>query len=372
MPDSLSMRAAVVREAGGPFVLEALRLEAPRADEVLVRIAGVGVCHTDLICRDQVYPVPFPVVLGHEGSGVVEAVGEAVDDIRVGDHVVLSFNACGSCRNCLRGMPSRCLAIFESNFACMRSDGSSALSCGVERVHGHFFAQSSFASHALARRRSVVKIRDDVPLALMGPLGCGIQSGAGAVLNNLQPPAGSSLAVFGCGAVGLSAVMAAVVAGCTDIVAIDPNPLRRQLALELGAHRQIDPASNDPVVCLQQGGGVDSSVECTGLPQVMRQAVDALNVTGTCALIGAAPPGTEVTLDMNSIMFGRTVRGVIEGDAVPAIFIPTLVELYRQGRFPIDRLVRFYPLDDIQQAVADAEQGLVVKAVLVPGKEESR
>lgn len=366
MGHPLNIRAAVVRETGGDFLVEDLQLGAPRADELLVRIAGVGVCHTDLICRDQVYPVPFPVVLGHEGAGVVEAVGDAVDDIAVGDHVVLSFNACGACLNCLRGMPSRCLGIFEANFACRRCDGSSALAHGAETINGHFFAQSSFATHAIARRANAVRIAADVPLALMGPLGCGIQTGAGAVLNNLRPAAGSSLAVFGCGAVGLAALMAARVAGCTGIVAIDPNPARRELALELGATRAIDPRTDDPVALLQAAGGTDFSVECTGIPAVLRQAVDGLNVTGTCAVVGAAPLGSEVTLDMNSLMFGRTVRGVVEGDAVPAAFIPVLIELYRQGRFPIDRLVRFYPFEDIQRAIDDAEQGRVVKAVLVP------
>lgn len=366
MGHRLNIRAAVVREAGGDFRLEDLQLDAPRGDELLVRITGVGVCHTDLICRDQVYPVPFPLVLGHEGSGVVEAVGDAVDDISVGDHVVLSFNACGACRNCLRGLPSRCVKIFDANFACRRRDGSSALWRGTETINGHFFAQSSFATHAIARRANAVRIPADVPLALMGPLGCGIQTGAGAVLNNLRPAAGASLVVFGCGAVGLAAVMAARVSGCTGIIGVDPNAVRRELALELGATRVIDPSTADPVAILQSDGGVDFSVECSGIPAVLRQAIDGLNVTGVCAVVGAAPLGSEVRLDMNSLMFGRTVRGVVEGDAVPAVFIPTLIELYRQGRFPIDRLVRYYPFEDIQRAIEDAEHGRVIKAVLVP------
>lgn len=366
MTDLKTINAAVVRESHGPFVMEQLSLAAPRADELLVRIVGVGLCHTDLICRDQQYPVPLPVVLGHEGSGIVEAVGERVTDIKLGDHVVLSFNACGQCENCLKGIPSRCLAIFESNFSGARSDGSSALSCGDECVHGHFFSQSSFASHAIARRSNTVAIRRDVPLELMGPLGCGIQTGAGAVLNSLRPGAGSSLAVFGCGAVGLAAVMAAKVAACTDIVAIDPIPERRALAMELGAHRALDPREGDPATLLSEQGGMDYSLECTGIPAVFRQSVDCLNVTGVCGLLGAAPMGTEVNLDMNSIMFGRCVKGIIEGDSVPALFIPKLVELYRQGRFPIDKLVKFYPLQDIEQAVADTQAGRVVKAVLRP------
>lgn len=366
MSKKQNIAAAVVREPNGPFTVEQLSLGAPRADELLVRIVGAGICHTDLICRDQLYPVPLPVVLGHEGSGIVESVGEQVTDIQPGDHVVLSFNTCGTCENCLRGIPTRCLTMFDANFSGARSDGSSALSCGDDCVHGHFFSQSSFASHALARRSNTVVIRRDVPLELMGPLGCGIQTGAGAVMNSLCPPAGSSLAVFGCGAVGLAAVMAAQVTGCANIIAIDPNPERRALALELGAHSAIDPTETDPVALLTEQGGVDFSLECTGLPEVLRQCVDSLKVTGVCGVVGAAPMETEVSLDMNSIMFGRCVKGIVEGDSIPALFIPKLIELYRQGRFPIDKLVRFYPLENIQQAVEDTESGRVVKAVVQP------
>lgn len=370
MSEAISVAAAIVREAGGPFVVETLAMEQPRADEVLVRIVGVGLCHTDLICRDQVYPVPLPAVLGHEGAGVIETVGADITDLAPGDHVVLSFNACGACENCLAGLPSRCLHIFDMNFSGTREDGSTALCCSLQHIHGHFFGQSSFAGYAIAGRANTVKIDPEVPLEMMGPLGCGIQTGAGAVLNSLKPEAGSSLAVFGCGAVGLSGVMAAHICGCTDIVAIDPNAARRELAQELGAHRTVNPATEDPVALLQTNGGIDYALECTGIPSVFRQSVDCLKVTGCAALVGAAPMGTEVSLDMNSIMFGRTVKGVIEGDAVPTLFIPRLVELYKQGRLPLEKLVRFYPLSDIQQAVHDAEQGLVVKPVLLPWQEE--
>lgn len=364
----MEIKAAVLREAKGRFQLENLQLSAPHADELLVRIVGTGVCHTDLICRDQVYPVPLPVVLGHEGAGVVEAVGQAITGFQPGDHVVLSFRSCGKCLNCLAGLPSRCLAIFSCNFSCAREDGSSALCSGSGPVHGHFFGQSSFASYAIAHHSNAIKVSKEVPLEYLGPLGCGIQTGAGAVINALAPKAGSSMAIFGAGSVGLAAVMASSIVGCTKIIAIDPNAQRRDLAQQLGATHVINPAEADPVEMVHEmtAAGAEYSLECTGLPAVFRQAVDALSVTGICGLIGAAPMGTEVTLDMNSIMFGRTVKGVIEGDSVPQIFIPRLVELFRQGRFPIDKLVRFYALDEIEQAVADSQQGRVVKAVLRP------
>lgn len=365
---TMKINAAVVRESGGSFALETLELDEPRADEVLVRISGVGICHTDLICRDQQYPVPLPVVLGHEGSGIVEKVGKDVKGLLAGDPVVLSFCTCGHCDNCLEGLPSRCLSIFESNFSGCREDGSHTLWHQEDPVNGHFFGQSSFASHVIAHQKNTVKVSKDVPIELLGPLGCGIQTGAGTVMNALQPEAGSSIAVFGCGAVGLSAVMAANAVGCTNIFAIDPNPHRLELASELGATFTLNPTEENPVEAIQQQLpiGVDYSIECTGIPDVFRQAVDSLSVTGTCALVGAAPMGTEVSLDMNSIMFGRSIIGVIEGDSVPQLFIPKLVDLYQNGKFPIDKLVTFYSLDEINQAVKDAEQGKVIKAILRP------
>ena len=367
----LTMTAAVVREKNGPFVCEQVTLEAPRDNEVLVRIAGVGMCHTDLVVRDQYFPTPLPAVLGHEGSGVVEKVGRAVTKVKPGDHVVLSFASCGVCENCLKGMGGYCPDLYGCNFSGARPDGSSPC-CDRDgnRISAVFFAQSSFGEYALATERNVVKIPTDVPLDIMGPLGCGIQTGAGAVINALKPQAGSSIAIFGAGSVGLAAVMAARVAGCARIIAVDLNPARLELARELGATDVVN-ASEDPVAAIQAltgGQGAQYSLECTGLAKVVRQAVDCLRLTGVCGVIGVAPLGTEVSLDMNGLLFGRTVRGIIEGDSVPDVFIPQLIELWRQGRFPFDRLIAFYPLSEIDAAAHASEKGQVLKAVLRPGK----
>ena len=363
--------AAVVHEKEQPFSIEELELEEPRIDEVLVRVRGAGVCHTDLICRDQWYPVPLPAVLGHEGSGVVERVGEGVTNVGPGDHVVLSFNHCGYCVNCLAGRPAYCLTFFERNFGGSRPDGSSALSANGEAVHSHFFGQSSFATHALAAENSVVKVPEDAPLELLGPLGCGVQTGAGAVLNALRPEPGSSFAVFGTGAVGLSAVMAAVVSGCTTIIGIDVNPIRLELCeRELGSTHTVNSAEQDAGEEIGKitGGGVAYSLDTTGVPEVFRQAVESLAPLGTCGVVGAPPIGTEAALDMNDIMIpGKTVRGIVEGDAVPDIFIPLLIDLYAKGRFPFDRLVKFYDLDQINEAAGGAEEGNTLKPVLRMG-----
>ncbi len=213
-----------------------------------------------------------------------------------------------------------------------------------------------------------MKVDPAVPLWTLGPLGCGVQTGAGAVMNALAPRAGTSIAIFGAGTVGLSAVMAARICGCTTIIAVDPVASRRALALELGATHAIDPKDGDPVpqITSHTGGGANFSLECTGIPAVVRQAVDCLTLTGICGVMGVSPLGTEVALDMNGLLFGRTVRGIIEGDSVPDVFIPRLVELHLQGRFPFDRLLRKYKFDEINDAVHATERGEVVKAILVP------
>lgn len=366
----MGFNAAVVRGKGGAFAIETVEIDDPRDNEVLVRIAGVGMCHTDLVVRDQYFPTPLPAILGHEGSGVVEKVGAGVTKVAVGDHVVMSFASCGTCGNCLSGRPGYCPDLYGRNFSGGRPDGSSPC-CDAhgERLSGYFFAQSSFGELALATERNVVKIPKDVPLEIMGPLGCGIQTGAGAVINALKPGAGTSIAIFGAGSVGLAAVMAARVVGCTVIIAVDVNPARLALAQELGATHAVNGTAEDAVAAIQAitgGEGAQFSLECTGLPKVARQAADCLRLTGVCGIIGVAPLGTEVAFDMNGLLFGRTVRGIIEGDSVPDIFIPQLVALWQQGRFPFDKLIRKFPLSAIDEAAHLSEKGEVLKAVLVP------
>lgn len=361
----MKIKAAVVREKSAPFNIEEIELDEPREDEVLVRVVGCGVCHTDLVCRDQYFPVPLPAVFGHEGSGVVEKVGAKVMKVVPGDHVVMSFLSCGDCNPCKTGYPGYCLDLYKANFSCARFDEAATMKKGSETIHGAFFNQSSFATHAIATERNVVKVPRDVPLELLGPLGCGIQTGAGGVMNALHPKPGASIAVFGVGSVGVSAILGAVVSGCAKIIAVDIKPQRLKFAKEMGATHTVD-AGSDPVTAIQEitGGGVEFSLDCTGIPSVLRQAVDCLTLTGVCGLIGVAPLGTEVALDMNSILFGRTVRGIIEGDSIPDIFIPRMIELYRQGRFPFDKMIRFYEFDDINRAAEESESGLVLKAIL--------
>jgi aryl-alcohol dehydrogenase len=366
-----AVRAAVVRQKGGPFIIETLQLEDPRADEVLVRIVSAGMCHTDMVVRDQVYPVPQPIVLGHEGAGIVEKVGSNVVKVQPGDHVVLTFMSCGRCRWCEPGRPNNCLDFNAHNFSGARADGTGSLRDERGPVHEHFFGQSSFSTFAVANERNVVKVRKDAPLELLGPLGCGIQTGAGAVMNALKVGHGASLAVFGAGAVGLSAVMAAHAVGATTIIAVDVVPSRLVLAKELGATDAVNAKECNPVEALRtiSGGGVQFSLETTGLPEVVRQAVDALGVRGVCGIVGASPPGTDVRIDITDFMqMAKTMYGIIEGDSVPDVFIPQLLDLFLQGRFPFDKLAKFYPFDRINEAARDSEHGMTVKPIIRIGK----
>lgn len=366
--DPLQARAAVVRQPGGPFSLESVEIAQPRADEVLVRMVGTGVCHTDLVCRDA-FPVPMPIVLGHEGAGVVEAVGSQVTRLRVGDHVVLSFNSCGGCHNCAHEAPAYCFNFMPLNFGGLRlEDGSSPLSQSGEPVHANFFGQSSFASYAIVRESNAVVVPSDLPLELMGPLGCGIQTGAGAALNSLKVGPGISLAIFGGGAVGLSALMAAKAVGAGPVIVVEPNAARRALAEQLGADAVIDPRAQDVLASVKAagGGGVLTALDTTGIPTVIGTAADTLLPNGLLGLVGASPMEANLPVNiMSMIVRGIGIKAILEGDSRPLEFIPQLVELYRQGKFPFDKLIKTFPFDQINAAAKASEDGSVIKPVLV-------
>lgn len=363
----MKIRAAIAREKGSPLSLENIDLENPRADEILVKVAATGVCHTDLVVRDGMLPTPLPVVLGHEGAGVVEAVGAAITKVKPGDHVVMTFNSCGACPSCRDHATTYCHEFFPRNFFAARVDGTSGLSSEGERINGNFFGQSSFATHALCHEANVVKVPGDVPLELLGPLACGIQTGAGAVLNALKVSPGKSFAVFGAGSVGLSALMAAVVVSATTIIAIDTQPSRLSVAKSLGATHTIDPTKVNPVEEIMRitGSGLNFVLDTTGLPAVIRSAVESLGPRGACGILGASGPDAEIVLNETHFMSGgRRLIGIVEGESNPDTFIPMLIDLYRQGRFPFDKLVKFYALDDINKAIHASETGEVIKPIV--------
>lgn len=364
----MKITAAVLREAGAPMSIETLDLDEPRANEIIVEIAGCGVCHTDLSLRDGAWPYPLPAVIGHEGAGTVVEVGSAVSTLAIGDRVVMSFGFCGACSSCLSGSPANCPNVPQINMVGARVDGSVTLSQGGDPVHGSFNVQSSFATHALTEERFAIKLPDSVPLEIAGTLGCGIPTGAGAVLNALRPLPGSTVAVFGLGAVGLAAVAAAKYSGCSRIVGVDLKSTRLDLAREFGATDVIGASSKDSIQAIHEliPGGVDGAVEASGTKKALHDAFMSTKPSGTAVLVGAAPVGTQYELDSVALLSGRTLRGCVMGLANPPVFIPQLVQMWEQGLLPIEKMTKTFKLSDVDTALAAVADGSVVKPVLIP------
>ncbi|MFE3960916.1 NAD(P)-dependent alcohol dehydrogenase [Nocardia sp. NPDC059091] len=361
------IKAAVLRAHDKPYQIEDLELAEPGPGEIRVRIAGAGMCHSDLLPRVPNYVAKPPIITGHEGSGVVEAVGSGVTGLELGDHVVLSFDSCRTCTNCQSAQSAYCDTFLARNLVGLGIDGSTPVTDADDKpVASRWFGQSSFATHALASARNAVRVSKDLPLELLGPLGCGVQTGAGSVLLSLGVRAASSIVVFGAGGVGLSAVMAAKVAGAATIIAVDLNPDRLELARELGATHAFDGADENLAAAIQEatGGGAHYSLDTTGLPAVISTAIRALRSTGTCGLVGIQRG--DLVIDPSDLAVGRTVTGIIEGSAVPQVFIPQLITLWEQGLFPFDRLIQTFPLDRINEAEQATLSGAVVKPVLIP------
>jgi aryl-alcohol dehydrogenase len=366
----MKVRALVVAEKDAPFEIQEIDLGEPGRDEVLVRIVASGVCHTDAITRAGDMPMPFPSVLGHEGSGIVDAVGDGVIRVAVGDRVIIGWPWCGECRNCLDGQPRYCLRTGDALVSGRRFKGelrgTSAYTRDGEELNGHFFGQSSFATHSITRADALVKVPGDAPLELLGPLACGLATGAGAVLNEARPRLGDSILVAGVGAVGLAAIMAARNSGVTRIIALDVHDNRLDLAAEFGATNTINSTSADVVseVAKITGSTVDFAFDCTGVISVIETIAATVGMLGTVVLVGGAPAGASFSLDHLSTLWGKRVIGVLGGGGRSGQLIPGLVSLYEQGRFPFDRLVKYYEMDELERAFADSKSGEVIKPIL--------
>ncbi len=360
----LTTSALLSRHPSAPFALETVEIDGPRADEILVRIEAVGICHTDLVTR-AAGATDRPVLLGHEGCGTVEAVGAAVDSVRPGERVVLTFRQCGDCGNCRTGRPAYCRKSVRLNNFGSRSDRTPRITAAGAPVLDGFFGQSSFAGYALTTADNTVVVDPATDPVLAAPLGCGFQTGAGAVHNALRPGADDTLVVFGAGAVGLAGLLAAIALGVSSTVVVEPNPARRALALDLGASAALDPAAGDTVAALRDHtcGGASHCLDTTGSPAVLADAVAALAIGGTVVAVGlgAGTPAIDVR---DIVLGGKTIRGCLEGDATPHTFIPHLLDLHAAGRFPMDRLITPYPHTDIESALADQHRGTTVKPVL--------
>jgi aryl-alcohol dehydrogenase len=367
----VKIQAAVAWEAGAELSIEEFDLDDPREEEILVRVEAVGVCHTDDSARHGRLPVVFPIILGHEGAGVVERVGGAVTRVKPGDRVLFTPDYCGRCEQCVLGFTPYCEQVIPVTFTGTRADGTPRAHQGGRPVRASFFGQSSFATHSLVTERNIVGVPADAPLHYLAGFTCGVQAGAGALLNAMPVRPGSRVAIWGAGAVGLAAVMAAAASGADEIVAIDRVGHRLKLAAELGATHTIDSAGQELADVVAEivsvtGKGVNVALDTTGNPAVIAAAVESLAIGGTASVITSS--GAPVTVPPGALLAkGRSLRGSMGGHINPTVFIPRLLDLHRQGRFPVERLVKNYPFTEVNTAIADSLSGATIKPVLTFG-----
>lgn len=369
----MKIRAAVARSANEPLEVEELELtEELLPNEVLVRIESAGICHSDTEMRDlppENPMMPKPIVLGHEGAGIVEQVGQAVTALVPGDKVILAYHSDGECPECQRKREAYCHRFFKYNLSGLRVDGTIAGHDGETPVRTGYHQQSSWATYSIATERNAIKVDTDIPIEYLGPLGCGFMTGYGAIRNSAKPEPGSSFVAFGMGAVGLGGVLAAVSAGCSTVVAVDLHQARLDLAKRAGATVTINPSEVDVTAALRdiQPRGFNYSFEATGVPAVMTQAIDAIGTGGRATLVGLVTDG-EVTAGFHptTIVLDRTIHGVTMGHGDPEGTIKELVAHVEAGRLPLQDLVEFYTLDQVNQAMEDGATGKVFKPVMRP------
>jgi aryl-alcohol dehydrogenase len=372
----MDILAAVARAPDLPFRLERLTLDAPRPDEILVRVEAVGVCHTDLLAKSHGMPIRTPAVFGHEGAGVVEKIGADVRKVRAGDRVVLTFRSCGACAHCGSGDPAYCRSMPQLNYRGSRADGSKTLRDEAGPLAGNFFGQSSFATHCLAYESNVVPLPRDIPFAVAATLGCGVQTGVGSILRSMACPAGSSLMVIGGGPVGLSAVIGAGLAGCDPVILVEPQAGRRELGLSFGATRALESGVDgaiDQTVAEIAPHGLDFVLDTSGVPEMLELAMRLLGARGMLGMVGVPPAGTRLPGNpLRLLTLGQSIRGIIEGDSDPDHFLPQLFSFYRDGQLPIDRMITTYAFGDINEAISAQKRGDCTKAVLLLAPEARR
>jgi len=367
-------QAAICRGNTTPITIEDVTLDDLRPDELRIRIVACGVCHTDMAVRDAQLPVPLPVVLGHEGAGIVEEVGSAVTAAKPGDRVVMSFNSCGHCPSCDIDAPTYCYDFFPENWSGKRADGTPTMFMDGAPMNANFFGQSSFATRAIAHQRNVVKVPEvaaSIPLERLAPIGCGLMTGAGAVLRAMKVRKGLPIAVFGTGTVGMAAIMAAKIAGADPIIAVDVNAERLALAKELGATHAFN-AREDAIGQIRElcPRGLGYAFDTTGINSVIQDAWSLLAPKGICGIVGASDPAALLSFNEAAFMGGgRTVMGILGGDSDLVTFLPELIEHHVAGRFPFDRLIGYFDFARINEAIHASESGKVVKPVLRIGAE---
>jgi alcohol dehydrogenase len=366
------MRVSVLHAAGlprpysesKPLVIEDLDRPMPRRGEVGVDITYSSLCHSDLSVVDGSRVRPLPMALGHEAVGRIASIGEGVDDVRIGDHVVLVFvPSCGRCRTCLAGRPALCDRAAEANGRGDLLHGEALLRSADGVRINHHLGVSAFSDHAVVARESVVVVEDDIPDEVAAMFGCAVLTGMGAVINTARVEAGQTVAVFGLGAVGLASVMAARISGASDVIAIDPNTAKHALALKAGASAVGTPEEAAALTAKAAGGGVDVAIEAAGSARVLAGCLEVTNRGGAVVAVGLPHPSQELSVPaLQFAGMGKRLLGSYMGDAVPERDIPRYLGYWREGRLPVELLhTDTYPLDQINEGLEALAQGQVVR-----------
>jgi S-(hydroxymethyl)glutathione dehydrogenase/alcohol dehydrogenase len=361
------MRAAVLYQPNTPLRVEEVTIDDPQEGEVMVRIVATGICHSDLLPMKGHVPSPMPLVPGHEGAGVVEKVGPGVTSLKVEDHVVLPvLFTCGSCRYCVEGQTALCSEVLPAHLMGTLPGGGKRLHRGDQDLH-LFYSQGSFAEYVVVHERTAVKVPDEAPLDVICLLSCRATTGVGSVISRAGLRAGETIAIYGCGGVGLSAVMGARLAGAGRIIAVDLLDGRLGLARELGADFVINALREDPQQRVLEitGSGADCAIECVGDVAVMAQAFGSIHSAGTCVVVGAAPMADVLSLFPFEFLLGKTMKGSLLGNVRTMLDVPRYVDLYLGGRLPLEKLTaEYYTLDRVNEAVAAVDKGEVIRAVI--------
>ncbi|MDF7638240.1 NAD(P)-dependent alcohol dehydrogenase [Lactobacillus sp. ESL0791] len=363
----MKIKAAVLNGAHQKLQVTDVELDAPKENEVLVKIIASGICHSDTGPINNDRPGLYPTILGHEGAGIIEKVGPNVNDFSIGDHVVVSFASCGKCKFCRAGLPGACLRWGQLNSGPMY-DGTYRLHTEDGQNIAATFGQSSLATYSVTNVRNLVKVDPKLDLRYLGPLGCGFMTGAGTVLHSLKPEIDDTIAVFGVGGVGLTALMAARLLHCRHIIAVDIHQSRLKIAQELGATEVIDSSTDDVAARIKEitnGMGLNYAIDTSGVAKIITIAMRSLAIKGTLVTLAAAQENIAVNPALDLMAFSHTLQGVIEGDSVPQIFIPQMIQLFVQNDFPIDKLCKFYTLDQVNEAFADSASGKTIKPIIV-------
>jgi S-(hydroxymethyl)glutathione dehydrogenase/alcohol dehydrogenase len=357
------MKAAVMYEVNKPLIIENVTVSKPGPHEILLRTAFAGLCHSDLHFIEGLYPHPVPVVLGHESAGIVEEVGSEVRYVKKGDHVITCLSVfCGTCENCNTGRPAIC-----TNTEVKLPPGvAKRLSIGGKQVHT-FTNLSSYAEQMLVHENAVVKVDKDFPLDRGALIGCGVITGFGAVVNTAKVRPGETVAVIGCGGVGMAAINGAAIAGAGRVIAIDTNPVKLQLATKLGATDLVNPKDGDPVQRVKEltKGGVHHAIECLGLKVTAEQSFNMLAAGGTATIVGMVPFGQKIELHGFDFLRERKIQGSSMGSNRFRVDMPRLIEFYKQGKLQLDDWISDrIPLADINQGFKNMKEGKVVRSVI--------